>query len=161
MKEAWQSRTIGGPQGTFSHFYCLDKHWCIVELPWHDENHDGISDPNISCIPAGTYTCIWRIGTSKGDCYEITKVPGRDGVLYHVANYGGDKAKGYATDLLGCMGPGEEIKKMYPDTRKYTWVKKGTAQLGVINSGLALIEFNKFFNKESFILHIEEKFVAA
>ena len=57
-----------------------------LELPWADNK------PNISCIPDGKYLCKLRLGaTTSGGMFiprtfEVTNVPDRGGVLFHVGN---------------------------------------------------------------------------
>ena len=39
-------------------------------------------------------------------------MPGRAGILIHVANWGGNREKGYICDLLGCIGPGRMVGRL-------------------------------------------------
>lgn len=66
-----------------------------LELPWKDNQHD------VSCIPVGTYTVKRVITPKHGECFEILSVPGRTGILFHIANT--------FNDLLGCIGVGEKF----------------------------------------------------
>jgi hypothetical protein len=58
--------------------------------------------PRVSCIPAGTYKCV-RSKYNKGgyDTFEVTGVPNRSRILFHVANT--------EEDIEGCVGVGLNI----------------------------------------------------
>jgi hypothetical protein len=68
--------------------------WRTMEDDWLD------NQSNISCIPAGHYTCRRR-WSPKHKCYlyEVEGVPGRDDIEIHVANT--------EEDVLGCIGLGK------------------------------------------------------
>lgn len=51
-----------------------------LELPWRENQR------NISCIPAGTYTCRRVISPRFSETFEITGVLGRDHILFHSGN---------------------------------------------------------------------------
>ncbi len=60
-----------------------------LELPWLD------NQPQISCIPAGTYSC-YRVKSPKfGETFVVTRVTGRAGILFHAGNT--------AKDTHGCI----------------------------------------------------------
>lgn len=63
-----------------------------VELP------KGMNTPRKECIPAGVYDVIEHHSPKHGKCFWIIKVPGREEVLIHSANY--------SSQLLGCIAPG-------------------------------------------------------
>lgn len=66
-----------------------------LERPWVD------NQANISCIPAGSYTCQ-RIRSPKfGDTFEVTNVPNRSHVLFHKGNT--------VEDTHGCILVAEEF----------------------------------------------------
>jgi hypothetical protein len=69
-----------------------------AELPWRD-NLD-----NVSCVPAGKYTCrVWK-SPSKGRVYRVYGAePARDFILIHVGNWAGDVSKGLRADAKGCI----------------------------------------------------------
>ena len=51
-----------------------------IERPWLD------NQPNVSCIPAGTYLC-WRVQSSTfKKTFEVVDVPGRTHILLHPGN---------------------------------------------------------------------------
>ncbi len=107
-----------------------------LELPWKNNQN------NISCIPTGTYTCIWtrsnRLSTLAGHdvfTYELSGVPGRLGIRIHSANY--------FFQLLGCIALGDSLKDINLDS-----------QLDTIHSGNTVKKFNELMNKENFQLRI-------
>ena len=63
-----------------------------LELPWNN------NQPDKSCIPPGVYTCEWDESPSKGWCYHVRSVPGREHILIHIGNY--------PHNTLGCILPG-------------------------------------------------------
>lgn len=67
---------------------------CVtLERPWLN------NAPNVSCIPAGQYTCK-RVNSPKfGNVFEVTGVTGRSKVLIHWGNW--------VTDTEGCIVLGE------------------------------------------------------
>jgi len=66
-----------------------------LERPWVD------NQANISCIPAGSYTCQ-RIRSPKfGDTFEVMNVPNRSHVLFHKGNT--------IDDTHGCILVAEEF----------------------------------------------------
>ena len=64
-----------------------------IERPWKD------NAPNLSCIPAGTYTVRMSYSPRfKRYLYEVVGVRGRSGIRIHVANW--------AAELHGCIAVG-------------------------------------------------------
>lgn len=63
-----------------------------VELPWKD------NQKFVSCILEGEYTVVLHDSPKFGLCFWIQGVPGRTGILFHVANF--------VRELLGCIAPG-------------------------------------------------------
>ncbi len=66
-----------------------------LELPWKDNNRE------VSCIPVGSYSVSKHVSPSKGDCFHIENVPGRDNILIHKGNYN--------KDTLGCVLVGKDF----------------------------------------------------
>jgi hypothetical protein len=95
------------------------------ELPWRDNARD------ISCIPAGKYSCFVGVSYSKGRCIHIKSVENRTNILIHVGNT--------SKDTQGCILVGE-----YPFERG---VRKSIYALG-----RALI-----YLPDQFCLEIKEK----
>lgn len=101
-----------------------------IELPWKD-NKSGIS-----CIPSGTYSVKWVDSPRlKKKTYRVLNVQGRDGILFHPANY--------AYQLKGCIAPCLDFGDIDKDG-----VIDGT------NSRTATELFEKFFGGEDFELTI-------
>lgn len=106
-----------------------------LELP--DKNNQR----KISCIPTTAtvgrkYLCEWGMSTHLNRaCYHITDVPGRDGILFHPANY--------AIQLLGCVAMGSALKDINNDGHQ-----------DVIHSGATMEEFENIMNEEPFELTI-------
>ena len=98
MRQVYLKRTKSDDYGTFGELRLDDPSSdiiCVtVELTWRD-NH-----PQTSCIPTGVY--IWNAYNSPkhGDVWMAENVPGRSSIEIHAANF--------PSDLLGCIGPGEE-----------------------------------------------------
>ena len=67
------------------------------ELPWVD------NEPNISCVPAGTYTAVHFESPTHGACLMLQNVPHRSNCEIHAGNWFGSIAKGYRSDVLGCI----------------------------------------------------------
>jgi hypothetical protein len=67
------------------------------ELPWKENQHD------ISCIPTGIYQCKWDGSIGQ---YRLSGVPNRGGIKIHKGNW--------ATQILGCILPGDGIGFSYP-----------------------------------------------
>jgi len=63
-----------------------------IELPWQN------NEPQISCIPEGTYTVQKRYSEKFQSHLHIINVPGRELILIHPAN---DAIK----ELKGCIAP--------------------------------------------------------
>jgi len=108
-----------------------------LELAWNNNQN------NISCIPEGTYVCIWtrsnRLSTLANTdvyTYEITNVLNRSGIRIHSANY--------FNQLLGCIALGDAHKDINDD-----------GVLDTIHSGNTVNAFNTLLNKQKFNLIIK------
>ncbi len=102
-----------------------DLEWDFLELPWRDNL------PTISCVPPGSYLATLFHSQHFGrTVYQVHDVPGRDAIEIHPANWAGDRALGYHSDLRGCAAPGTARGELV--------TPKGTLQAGVLHSGLAL-----------------------
>lgn len=107
------------------------------ELPWR-KNKVGKS-----CIPAGTYNCVWVTTPRFPDgVYEIKDVKGRTAVEIHAGNYCGDADKGYKTNVQGCVLPGRAIGEI-------------AGQKAVLSSRDALNTLVEELERESFQIVIE------
>jgi Family of unknown function (DUF5675) len=71
-------------------------HLCFtMELPWND------NEPDKSCIPTGTYTCVPHNSAAHPGTWELLNVPGRSEILIHTGNTDADS--------LGCILVGRTI----------------------------------------------------
>ena len=72
----------------------LDGHQkCFsIELPWHN------NEPEVSCIPEGTYELEKHISAHLGNCLHVKNVPNRADILIHGANNA-------LKELKGCIAP--------------------------------------------------------
>lgn len=100
MITATLTRTKTGDAGTFGVLRVLGQEFLTGELPWRNNR------PFESCIPAGVYNCVWLPSNRFGHAFEITGVPDRSRCLIHIACFFGDRTKGFATDVDGCVGLG-------------------------------------------------------
>lgn len=60
-----------------------------LERPWHD------NEPDISCIPTGTYLCVGHDSPRHPQTWQLINVPNRTEVLIHTGNF--------EKDTLGCI----------------------------------------------------------
>lgn len=120
---------------TFGELQIGNFRWVTVEQPWNQNTQ------NHSCIPKGTYLCKRIISPTKGMTFEVTNVPGRTHILFHVANV--------ADELQGCIGLG--MSYGYPRTKKHH------PQWGVLSSGMAFEGFKGVLEKvDTFTLEIRQ-----
>lgn len=141
MKRAVLTRNPSTDEGTFGRLTLSDgQELCTVELPWRD-NAGGRS-----CIPVGVYRCEVVNSPRFGRAYEVRDVAGRSHILIHAANFGGDKEKGWDTDLLGCIGPGLKIGMLNN--------RNGKAQKAAISSRAALERIHAWARMLPFELEI-------
>lgn len=102
-----------------------------IELP------DAGNQPNISCIPKGTYICKYTFSLTKiGWSYEVQNVPKRSGIRLHSANY--------SFQLKGCIALGSNAVDINSD-----------GALDVINSKATIAKLVTFMNKQPFYLVIK------
>lgn len=107
------------------------------ELPWKK------NAKNKSCIPAGTYNCVWTTTPQRPEgVYEVKDVEGRTAILIHVANWMGDPDRNLKTNVTGCIGLGRAIGEIGGQ-------KALLRSYDAINSLVADLE------KEPFVLVIE------
>lgn len=105
MKRAVLTSSPSTDEGTFGMMVLDDgSDMHTLELPWRD------NAPQISCIPAGTYLCelVWS-PRFKTQLYGLRNVPQRSDILIHWANWAGDRAKGWKSELQGCIAPGVAV----------------------------------------------------
>jgi hypothetical protein len=94
-----------GDQGTFGRIIVPTGLVLFTgEQPWRD-NATGLS-----CIPLGTYPVVWTWSrTFKRMMYLLLGTDPRVGIRAHSANLMGDSAKGYRSQLQGCIALGERL----------------------------------------------------
>ena len=125
MKNATLSRGPSTDQGTFGRIVLANgPELHSVELPWRD-NATGSSS-----IPPGVYRCEIVKSPRFGRVYGVQGVKGRDHILIHAANFAGDKAKGWHSELLGCIAPATAVGDLQNPS--------GKRQRAGIQSGRAL-----------------------
>ena len=74
-------RTSQDFTGTHGSMYEGIKFLCYTEeLPWLG------NQPDISCIPEGTYYCSRHNSPSHPNTWQVNDVPGRSNVLIHTGN---------------------------------------------------------------------------
>jgi hypothetical protein len=83
--------------GTLGEMFNPDgSHLCFtMELPWKD------NEPQKSCIPVGTYTCVPHNSATHPGTWELLNVPNRSEILIHTGNTDADS--------LGCILVGRTI----------------------------------------------------
>jgi len=99
-----------------------------LERPWLD-NQNGIS-----CIPLGTYHCLWRQRPNKTWTYWLSDVPGRSWVLIHSGNI--------VAHVQGCIMMGLARGK---------WK---TGERAVFQSVTAVRQFEQLMGREPFTLEV-------
>lgn len=140
MKTAKITRQASDDLGTFGRLV-TDRFDCVsLECP--DRNNA----PMVSCIPAGKYICELVQSPKFGSVYEVKNVPDRKHILIHSANWAGDEAKGYYTDLHGCIALGGLVANLK--------TPKGHVQKGVSSSKATLNAFMQLMGGEPFELTI-------
>lgn len=132
-------RTETSDEGTFGKLSFEGTNVVTVELPWRD------NAKMISCIPPGIYPCNWRARPDGIYCYHVDAVPGREQILIHVGNFGGDKSKGYKSDVEGCIALGMFCGAMSAGRKP---------QRAVLNSRTALSFFEEKMGYHAFDLTV-------
>lgn len=95
-------RLADSPHGVFGHLYLYNdaggrvEYWCSAEEDWLE------NQSNISCIPAGTYTCQRSVFHKHNTpTFEVAGVPGRSRILFHTGNT--------EEDSQGCILLGQDF----------------------------------------------------
>ena len=111
------------------------RQYFILEPPWKDNQR------NISCIPAGTYKCVFMKRSSSGkykNIYWVQDVPNRTAILIHAGNT--------HDHTRGCLIPGKRTGKL-------------AGKNAVLNSRSALMDLRNIFGK-SFTLEVIDGMVS-
>ena len=132
MKTLTLSRAISNDKGTVGLLSHEGVPFLVtLELPYKDNQRD------ISCIPAGGYTCEWHNSFKFGECYRLLDVKDRNEILIHAGNE--------TKDTHGCILVG----------RGFGIIQVPSVYLA--ESKLGLEKLYSLTNKEHFRLIIEEK----
>ena len=137
METVYLIRTSSGDQGTFGSLFYGGKRLYTAELPWRDNR------TNMSCIPAGEYTCVPFRSKRFGRVFHVQGVPGRTAVLIHSGNYAGDTEQGFKTHSHGCI-----LLGLYPG--------RLGSQRAVLASRSAVSQFVRDMDDQPLKLIIEE-----
>lgn len=141
MKYATLSRGPSTDEGTFGRLVCGDGPELVsLELPWRDNK------PQASSIPPGFYRCELVDSPKFGRVYGVQNVKGRSHILIHAANFAGDTANGWKSELLGCIAPALKAGVLKP--------QNGPAQRAGISSREALSRLMEWAGGEPFELEI-------
>lgn len=126
-------------QGTFGKILVGEKWLYTGELPWRENKN------NISCVPCGTYKCIFTFSPrfKRVMCLIIDNSKKRLGLRVHSANYMGDKDKGYLSQLNGCISLGEKFGIL-------------NGQKAVVISSPAIRYFESLYKNKIFNLEIKQ-----
>lgn len=136
--EAVLQRLESGDQGTFGQLIAGGLALFSGELPWRN------NAPSISCVPAGTYQCVFTNSPRFSRClYLVDSVPARAGIRVHPANLMGDSSKGFKCQLNGCIALGERLG----------WME---GQKAVLLSAPAVRRLESFFGGRPFQLEIRD-----
>jgi hypothetical protein len=137
MKTAWLKHISESDHGTFGVVSapCVGYSCFSLELPWRKNK------VRMSRIPDGEYLCRIRNSPKFGITFHLQDVEGRSYILIHSLNFAGDTLKGWKTHSHGCIGFGKS---------------KGFIgnQRAILNSRLAVTEFQRLMNNETFKLII-------
>jgi hypothetical protein len=141
MKQGTVARGPSTDLGTFSTaaFGPLTMDW--LELPDRD------NAPDISCVPAAAYVLrqVWSNRFNRM-VYIFTNVPGRSKIEVHPANWAGDTALGYYSDLEGCSSPGHGVGQIE--------TPHGNMQQAVLHSTAAFNELMAYLAGDDCLLTI-------
>lgn len=119
------------PEATLGKLTIDDNVFWIAERPWRGNKKE------ISCIPSGTYTCKRYVSKRFGETFEVTEVPNRTYILFHVGNFP-------EKDSHGCLLVGSSLMANTP---------------AVASSKNAMAKFREILKDvESFQLHIKETY---
>lgn len=143
MKQITLLRKRTGDQGTFGELDLDGLTLYTGELPWRD------NQPTISSIPAGTYVCKWQFSEKfRRNVYHLQNVPGRSFVEIHPGNVVGDTAKGFESDVAGCICLGLSEGEV-------------RGQEAVLHSKDAVKQFEQELDGEDFELKIIDEYAEA
>lgn len=133
-------RTDFTDSGTFGRITFKYRTLDTGELPWRNNAKD------ISCVPAGEYSCVWGFSPRfQKFTYLLKEVPGRNAIRIHAANYMGDRAMKLRSQLDGCIALGDG----------FGWLDK---QQFLKNSAESVRLFDNTMKGDAFTLVIANRF---
>ena len=147
-------RGVSNAEGTFGRLTVQGDDWSLLqlqtlELPWAE------NAVNISCIPGGVYDCVRVQSPRYGWSYEVVGVDGRTNILFHAANWAGERGSEYKSELRGCIALGMRRSCGVPTPDKGDGGREYTKpQSMVVASRQALGCFEAFLGKNPFRLEI-------
>lgn len=119
MRKVRIDRREIGDDGTFGRLFTEGFECAVLELPPRD------NAPGLSCIPEGVYICLWTQSSTRKNAdgsrewtFRLIDVPMREGILIHSGNFAGDKTRGYASDVEGCILVGQNIAEIEISLKK-------------------------------------------
>lgn len=74
-----------------------------AELPRLGGNPAIENEVRLDCIPTGRYIAAITQSPKFKRVYLLKNVKGRSAILIHAGNYAGNTAKGYKSDIAGCI----------------------------------------------------------
>lgn len=141
-QEATLLRKASTNQGTPGTLFFGAQTLRTLELPWKN------NAKKISSIPPGTYLLFWLRSPRFGLVYHVNEVANRSSVLIHSANFAGDAAAGFETQLQGCIALATRIGIMRNCFN--------VMQLAGLVSRPALVAFHAWGNAQPITLTIKE-----
>jgi hypothetical protein len=147
MRTAILTRLETGDEGTFGEMVVGAFKTHTLELPWRN------NAKSKSCIPEGTYHFQWAKSPKHGECYEAdpdNEAPNRTDIQIHSANLAGDTAKGYKSQLEGCIAMGGAVVQF----TAAMGIGCDKPQRGVSGSRSEIAAFNREMKKEPFTMQI-------
>jgi hypothetical protein len=119
------------PEATLGKLTVKGEIFWIAERPWRGNKKE------VSCIPSNTYICKRYTSERFGETFEVTGVPDRTYILFHVGNFP-------EKDSHGCLLVGESLMQGQP---------------AVASSKVAMNRFRETLkDEESFKLQIIDQF---
>lgn len=87
MADVILKRQRQNENGTFGIMLMNDEQICVTcERPWQD------NEPDVSCIPLGTYDVVKYSSPAHPNVWHVLNVPDRSDILIHNGNYPQDSA---------------------------------------------------------------------
>ena len=99
-----QLKRVYDVKGTSGTIWYYGKKICeCIELPWRNNKQQ------ISCIPEGCYLLKTKIHPVKGKQLIVCEVPGRSGILIHIANDASHELRGCIAPVSKVTAPGKGV----------------------------------------------------